>query len=150
MRVNLGAGNNILRKFANHDLTKHRPEIDVVHDLNVLPWPWEDGSLDEVRSWAVFEHLKLTLAESIEECWRMLKVGGLLVAKVPDVNANTVAHDPTHIWRGWPKEAFDFFDPTTGTYGERGKMYGFHPWQIQSIAATAKGKAWVARMKKLA
>ena len=34
---------------------------DVVHDLNVFPYPFSVNSFDEVRIYHVLEHLKLSL-----------------------------------------------------------------------------------------
>jgi SAM-dependent methyltransferase len=148
-KLNLGAGNVILNGYVNHDLWKHRPEIDVVHDLDVLPWPWKDGFFQEVRSWAVFEHLHLTLAESVEECWRVLKPGGELRMKVPQYGSPNAAIDPTHVWRtGYLRETFEFFDPDKGKFGARGKMYGLKPWVLVSVGSTANGNAWSVRMRK--
>lgn len=148
-KLNLGAGSEKRKGFINHDITQHSPHIDVAHDLDLLPWPWADGEFDTVRSWAVFEHLKLTLAESIAECWRILRIGGQLVIKVPRFCAKTVPHDPTHRWMGWEPETFSFFDPTQDDYGARGAMYGMPPWKLLQTKLTVKGRAVVAIMQKV-
>lgn len=148
MKLQLGAGNRPRQGYINNDIIK-LPGIQIVHDLNVLPWPWQDGQFEEILATAIFEHLWLTLGRSIQECWRILKPNGLLVTKVPDHNSTTIADDPQHIHRGWSKRAFEFFDPTQGEYGRRGVMYGYHPWRIISIKSTAGGNSWMARMKKV-
>jgi len=146
MKLNLGAGNDIRGGYVNHDRVAN-PGIDVVHDLNVLPWPWED--VDEIRAWAVFEHLRLTLAEAIDECARVLRPGGRLVLKVPAFNSVNAAVDPTHVWRvGYLRETFDFFDPERGEFGKRGSMYGLRPWRLEGVSKTAGGHAWHVRMVK--
>ena len=33
------------------------PNVDVVHDLNVFPYPFEDKSFDEILCFEVLEHL---------------------------------------------------------------------------------------------
>ncbi len=38
--LNLGAGKDIVDGYINHDIVE-LPGIDIVHDLNVFPWPWE-------------------------------------------------------------------------------------------------------------
>lgn len=148
-KLNLGAGTEKRTGFINHDVRKHSPHIHVVHDLNMLPWPWEDGQFDLVRSWAVFEHLTLTLAESMGECWRILKPGGTLVIKVPRFCAKTVPHDPTHRWMGWEPETFQFFDPARGRYGKRGAMYGLPPWKLLSCRLMVEGRAVSATLQKV-
>ena len=129
--LNLGAGNKVLcgEGVVNHDRTAHRPEIAVVHDLNLLPWPWEDNRFELVVACAVLEHLRITLLESLGECWRVLRPGGLLRLKVPYWQADTSYSDPTHYWM-FSLAVFDQFDPET----KRGQQYrfyaGWRPWKI--------------------
>jgi len=132
MILNIGAGNRILTKDGaiNHDLTAHRPEIDITHDLNITPWPWGDNSADEIHFISVAEHLKLTLIESLNECWRILKPGGVLTIKYPIHTAATIHDDPTHRWF-WSDNALDFVDPST-RYGEVNGYYTDRKWEILS------------------
>lgn len=127
--LNLGAGNRIMGNGAvNHDQVKHRAEIDVVHDLNQLPWPWEDNSFDLIMAHAVLEHLRINLLESVNECWRILRPGGTLYVKLPYWNSANAYLDPTHYWR------FDvltptIFDPDT-RYGKAYRFYTDRKWKI--------------------
>jgi len=98
-KINLGAGNKIKdpEVWVNHDVEKHRSEIDTAHDLNKLPWPWEDEGFTEIVANSVFEHLDIDLVAAVNECWRILKPGGRLHIKLP--NAEDVIGcwgDPTH------------------------------------------------------
>ena len=81
MRINLGAGNDILEGWQNHDIRKHRPEIDVIFNLDKFPWPLDDKIYDEVRAWDVLEHLSNPL-KVMDEIWRILKPKGIFTAKV--------------------------------------------------------------------
>ncbi len=122
MRVlNLGAGNRIIAGAVNHDIIRHRPEIDVTHDLNMLPWPWEDCSFDKIVARAVLEHLRPNLIETVNECWRILAPGGELHIKVPYWNSDHSFLDPTHYWRFSPR-TLEVFDPKT----EYGRMYSWY------------------------
>jgi SAM-dependent methyltransferase len=131
--LNLGAGNRLMvakagDRVVNHDRTAHRPEIDVAHDLNELPWPWGDDSFDHINASAVLEHLRLNLVESLNECWRILRPKGRLRLKVPYWRADSSWSDPTHYWM-FNLSAFDQFDPDT----KRGRDYGFYTdrkWRI--------------------
>ena len=147
IRLNLGAGDNIRSGWVNHDVMPH-PGIAVVHDLDLLPWPWGNDSALEIVAWAVFEHLHLRLSDAVEECWRVMCVGGVLRLKVPKFMASTVADDPQHVHMGWNKATFDFFDPRRGLYGKRGKMYRLGPWRVVQVASIVNGNAWSVIMEK--
>ena len=105
----------------NHDLHKHRPEIDVVHDLNVLPWPWLDASFDHIAASSVFEHLTINLVTVLDECWRVLRPKGTLRMKLPFWQHDNSYADPTHRWR-YSLRALDVFIPST----KLGKELGFY------------------------
>ncbi len=135
MRIlNIGCGNKLVPAkpgdtVVNHDRVQHRPEISVVHDLNVLPWPWEENSFDLIYACAVLEHLRITLVESLGECWRLLAPGGKVHVKLPYWRADAAYSDPTHFWVFSPG-VFDQFDPEL----KRGIQYrfyaGWRPWRI--------------------
>ncbi|MBL1140629.1 MAG: methyltransferase domain-containing protein [Proteobacteria bacterium] len=110
MKINLGAGSDIRDEYVNHDITK-LPGIDVVHDLNVFPWPWEDNSTDEIVAKDIIEHLDDFMA-AMEEIHRILVSGGVVRIKVPYWNSVSRYADPTH-QRGFHEITFKFFDPTS-------------------------------------
>lgn len=125
-RLNLGAGRHIWKGAVNHDLHKHRREIDIAHDLNTLPWPWKDGSFDQIVASSVFEHLTIDLVMALDECWRILRPKGSLRVKVPHWRHDNAYADPTHRWR-YSLRSFDVFSPRT----KLGKDLGFytqHKW----------------------
>jgi SAM-dependent methyltransferase len=119
--LNLGAGNKIVAGAVNHDLRRHRPEIDVAHDLNNLPWPWADNSFDKILARAVFEHLRINLIETVDECWRILRPGGQLYVKLPFWQHEHAYLDPTHYWR-FSLRTLNIFVPGT----RYGRAYGFY------------------------
>lgn len=108
LKINLGAGNDIRENFINHDIADLKG-IDVVHDLNSYPWPWEDNSVDEILALDVIEHLDNFLL-SMEEVYRILKIEGIINLKVPYWNSAYLFMDPTHR-RGFHEATFYFFDP---------------------------------------
>ena len=128
MILNLGAGNRVSENAVNHDLTRHRPEISVTHDLNVLPWPWQDNEFDKIEAISVFEHLSITLIQALDECWRILRPGGRLVVKYPLWDGPTTHDDPTHRWY-WSERALDFVDDST-RYGREADYYTDRRWHI--------------------
>ena len=56
MKLNLGCGTNKLEGFVNVDV-EPASEPDMVVDLDILPWPFEDSSAEEIQLNHVLEHL---------------------------------------------------------------------------------------------
>lgn len=144
--LNLGAGNSPLMAAVNHDIIKHRPEIDVAWNLDDLPWPWPDNSFDLVYASSVLEHLELTILESCNEIWRILRPGGRLWVKLPYWRADSAYNDPTHRWPCGPC-ILDALDPTT----RAGKAYNFYTpykWKIiRKLRVIKSGKALIGTME---
>ena len=80
----------------NHD---HKP--DVVHDLEVFPYPFDRETFDEIHAYEVLEHTgsqgdwKFFFAQW-EEFYRILKPGGLFFATVPKWDSIWAFGDPSH------------------------------------------------------
>jgi predicted SAM-dependent methyltransferase len=135
--LNLGCGNKLVAGAVQHDRIKHRDEIDVVWDLNILPWPWEDGSFDRIVAWAVLEHLRQDLIESMNECWRILRPGGQIQLKLPYWQHENSYTDPTHYWH-YTLKTCDIFDPHT-EYGSQYRFYTDKKWALVMPARLNNG-----------
>jgi SAM-dependent methyltransferase len=89
-------------------------DCDVVHDLNVIPYPFEDNSFDEIAAYEVLEHCgtlgdwKFFFAQ-FYEFWRILKPGGHFVATVPMWDSPWMFGDPGHT-RAIPKQSLIFLN----------------------------------------
>lgn len=73
----------------------------MVHDLEVLPWPWPDSTFDEVHGYEVLEHLGRqgdfrSFFAQFQEIWRVLKPGGYLCGTSPSVKSPWLWGDPGH------------------------------------------------------
>jgi 2-polyprenyl-3-methyl-5-hydroxy-6-metoxy-1,4-benzoquinol methylase len=55
----------------------------VSHDLEVTPYPFEDGTFDVVTAFDTLEHIFL-VRECLKELRRLLRDGGKLIASVPN------------------------------------------------------------------
>ena len=60
------------------DIEKH------VYDLNKLPYPFDNCTIDEIHCTQVLEHLKIHTFEFIQECYRILKPNGILHLNLPN------------------------------------------------------------------
>ena len=95
--LNLGCGFNKMRGFINvdaYDICKP----DVVWDLNKMPWPWPDNTIDHIFAAHILEHLEDWWG-AFKECARILKPMGTLEVRVPDESESSAGtyRDHKHI-----------------------------------------------------
>lgn len=115
-KLNIGAGFDIKKDYVNHDIANLQ-NIDVVHDLNKFPWPWDDNYFEEIIAKDVIEHLN-EFIKTIEEIYRITRIGGVVKIQVPYWNSWAAQADPTHR-RGFHEYTFRFFDPNSSFCKER-------------------------------
>lgn len=121
MLLNLGSGSRPMDGWVNVDVVA-LPEVDVVHDLDVVPWPWKDGAAEAVAAEDVFEHVGNPVA-FMTEAHRVLQVGGGLIIKSPHWQSQDAFTDPTHrrfctpyTWDYWI-EGTTLFERHNAAYG---------------------------------
>lgn len=103
--------------------------IDVVHDIEDFPWPFPDELFDRIIMSHVIEHINPKYGvEVIEECWRVMKVGGILCLAMPYAGSEGHWQDPTHI-KPWNRDTAWYFDPSHPS-----RLYDVYrpkPWKIE-------------------
>ena len=133
MKINLGCGNDIKEGYINHDIRKHRKEIDICFDLENESWMedietmFEPNMFKEIRAYDVLEHLNNSI-NFMDNCWQLLKSKGILDLKVCGWQNPNFYVDITHK-KAYDIKSFDYFDPTT----EIGCEYNFYTdkkWKI--------------------
>lgn len=76
-------------------------KTDVVWDLNVCPWPFEDNSFDEIHGYEILEHLgqqgdAKSFFAHFWEIYRILNPLGYMAASVPLWDSMWAWSDPSH------------------------------------------------------
>lgn len=117
---------------------------DVVHDMDVLPYPFADNEFDEIHAYECLEHCgaqgdaKFFFGQ-FAEFWRILKPNGTMVLSVPMWNKCIAFAVPDHK-RILPPEIFGFLDkdyylnvgkPGYGDYRKLLKTTDFKPLGAQ-------------------
>ena len=92
-KLNLGCGKDIRQGYINLD-KKHLEGVDIVHDIEDLPFPFENEEFDEILCQDILEHVDYI--KVIRELYRILKIDGLLKIRVPHFTAANNYRDPTH------------------------------------------------------
>lgn len=106
--VNLGCGKVKIPGALGVDRVMVEGYTDKVHDLNVVPYPFGDGSIDEIHIYHVLEHLDHPVRK-MEELWRILKPGGVIHMRVPHFSSMGAFSDITHV-RPFGYGSFDCFE----------------------------------------
>lgn len=93
-RLHLGCGRNYREGWINCDKCR-LIKADVYHDLDIIPWPFEDNSISEVEMYGVLEHLRDTLSV-MAELHRIMIPGAIAHIHVPYAGSHWAFMDPTH------------------------------------------------------
>ncbi len=84
------------------------PSVDVVHDLNVFPYPFDADTFDCIRVIHVIEHLQ-SIVKTMEEIHRIAKPEAVVTILTPHHSDASSWQDPTHIWH-LSTGSFNFFE----------------------------------------
>lgn len=112
---NLGCGKTRIPGSIGVDCVSIPNYVDIVHDLNVVPYPFENNLFDEIHFYHVLEHLDEPVGK-IEEIHRILKPGGILFMRVPHFSSCGAFTDITH------KRPFSYF--SFGVFSSE----AYHSW----------------------
>jgi SAM-dependent methyltransferase len=95
VKLNLGSGRRPLPGFVNID-NQPVARPDVLHDLEIFPWPFEDAEAEEVVASHVLEHIHDMLGV-MKELYRVMAPDTLLRIYVPHHLSDGFFGDPTHV-----------------------------------------------------
>jgi len=108
---------------------KVHPNVDVIHDPESFPFPFEDDSCHIVIAHYLVQKIKPWLmVDFMNEVWRIVKPGGQFAISMPYANSASFYGDPTNC-NQCNESTFYFFDP------QFKEVYAYHepkPWQIES------------------
>jgi SAM-dependent methyltransferase len=89
------------------------PGVDIVHDLNQVPYPFADNTFDEVYAIHVIEHMDSILLV-MEEIYRITRPNARVVIITPHHSDAISWQDPSHKWH-LNSYSFSYFDPAYHT-----------------------------------
>lgn len=121
VKIDIACGDSKKGGFIGVDIIE-TSSTDIVHDLNIYPWPFESNSVDEIYCSHYVEHIphlniqavlkesnsfeefkeKLSIEKDgfikfFEEVYRILKVGGKAIIVAPHYMSVRAFGDPTHL-----------------------------------------------------
>ncbi len=92
--LHIGCGHDKLPGAVGMDMLS-LPEVDTVHNLDIVPWPLKDASFDVIFGHSVLEHVT-DIVGFMDEAWRVLAPGGRLIVAVPYFRSTDSFTDITH------------------------------------------------------
>ncbi len=106
-RLNVGCGRDIMKGWVNLDCIKAEG-VDVIHDLEIFPYPFKENSFDFIWVAQIIEHLN-NPEKFVKEIWRISKPGAKIVIGTVHFSAPTVWGDITHK-RPYQSDTFNYFN----------------------------------------
>lgn len=119
-KLNLGCGTDIRIGWINLDIADLEG-VDVVHDINELPLPFQDNSIDYILAQDILEHLEY--AKLLKDLHRIMKPNAVIEIRVPHFTSRYNFNDPTHL-KMFSSKTMDFF-VRGASYG-RDYYFDFH------------------------
>lgn len=92
--LDVGCGSAKLAGAVGLDISSDT-DADVVHDLDVFPYPFDDDSFDQVLMQDVLEHLREPI-KVIDELHRICRPGARIHLRTPHFSSLLAYSDPTH------------------------------------------------------
>jgi SAM-dependent methyltransferase len=142
MILNIGCGGNPSKYETNVDIREIPGTIR--WDLNITPWPFQDGMFEAVKALDIIEHLR-DVIPAMEEIHRVLKVGGTVTIRTCLWDTRVAFTDPTHL-HFFNEESFDYFCPET-FWGQK------YPWyskgKFKKISCRRDGEQLLVVLEKI-
>lgn len=161
IRLDIGCGENKQdENFVGMDV---RPleGVDIVHDINVHPWPLPDGCVSLAVASHLVEHIPRTALNGngetifpfmafMNEVWRVMQVGGQFAIAMPYAGSPGYFQDPTHC-NPCNEITWAYFDPEAVTMygaGTLWRIYKPKPWWIKQLTYDPNGNMEVLLIKR--
>lgn len=110
MKLDLGCGQRKREGHVGVDAVPG-PDVDIVHDLTVVPWPFADGSVSRVHSSHFFEHLTAPQRVAMmHELYRIMQPGAEAWIITPYWLSVGAIQDPTHQWPPVAEQSYFYFN----------------------------------------
>lgn len=95
VRLNIACGQNKQEGYIGVDCVKTSC-TDVVHNLDIFPWPFPDNYADEILCSHYVEHV-VNLIGFMDEIYRIAKKGCKVTVIAPYYSSMRAVQDPTHV-----------------------------------------------------
>lgn len=140
IQLDIGCGGNKQPNFVGIDI-RDLPGVDIVHDVNLHPWPLPDECVTRAMTSHLVEHIppvavlesgtRFPFLEFMNEVWRVCKPGAEFMLSLPYASSPGFAQDPTHV-NPCNEVTFAYFDPLHHT--KLWDIYQPKPWYYRYVS----------------
>ena len=128
---------------------RNRKGVDIVHDMEIYPWPLPSGCAQLIVCTHVVEHIdpaKFGIVKFFDEMWRVMRPDGRLILSTPMAGSPMARTDIGHT-TSFTECSFYYFDPLhpSGYYSE----YQPKPWKLIDMNFQENGQIEVVMEKRL-
>lgn len=125
IRLDIGCGEKKQKGWVGMDIRPVKG-VDIVHDVQVFPWPIPDNIVLQVLCSHLWEHIEPKYRITfMDEIWRIMRPDGQLLLSAPYYQSIGACQDPTHYT--CPTEGtFTYFDKDEPMY----QVYKPRPWKV--------------------
>jgi SAM-dependent methyltransferase len=124
--LELGCGFNKTRGAVGVDIIDGS-DADIIHDLNVFPYPFADNEWDRILCRDVLEHVD-DFVGTVGEIWRIARPAAMVEVSGPFMSSVNFFSDPTHK-RAFTSKTFDYF-----IEGSRAFMFNYSKARFELVA----------------
>jgi len=140
--LDVGCGANCTPGYVGMDI-RDLPGVQIVHDIEIFPWPLDDESCAMVVMSHLVEHIKPWLQlKLMDEVWRVLEPEGYCLISTPYGGSFRYNQDPTHC-SPWNEATVEYFVAGTLLY----QVYKPKPWKVDRLFWDVRGDLEVAYQK---
>jgi len=125
--LDFGCKNSKAKEAVGVDINPNS-SADIVHDLDMAPYPFPDNHADLIYAKQILEHLNNPKI-LIQEAYRILKPGGKLIIEVPHFSNSYAYGDPDHK-RQFTYFTFDFLFSEEQLKKVSRKLFFYHTFRF--------------------
>ena len=150
IRLDIGCGANKQPGFVGIDI-REMPGVDIVHNVEVQPWPLPDDCVLTAICSHVVEHINphnFGFINFMDEVWRVMKPGGEFAISCPHGSSQGYLQDPTHC-NALNETTWAYFDPLEDR--AKGVLYNIYqpkPWRIKYLVWSPAANIEVILVKR--
>jgi len=154
IKLDIACGGHKNPDFVGLDI-RSLPNVDIVWDVNMHPWPLPDDCVIMATASHLLEHIpgvvidnghtRFPFLEFMDEVWRIMRVGCEFYIVVPHGSSQGYMQDPTHC-NAMNQTRWAYFDPVNG--GNLYAIYRPKPWEIRDIKWSPEANMEVVLAKR--